>query len=71
MKLGDAKGSKTGNDLDKLKELKKQNSKFKRNTKELKKKFTNDNYEGDDNDEPEDDGDQFGGKQYKKKSKKN
>ena len=38
VKLGDGKGSKTVNELDKLKELKKKNPKFKRNIKSLKKK---------------------------------
>ena len=70
VKLGDGKVSNTGNDLDKLKELKKQNTKFKSRIKALKKKVKNDNDDGDDNDEPEDAGDQFGGKQSKKKSKK-
>ena len=41
------------------------------NIKALKKKVTNKNDKGDDNDEPEDAGDQFGGKQSKKKSKIN
>ena len=57
MKLGDGKGSRTLNDLDNIKELKKQKSKFKRNIKALKKKVTNENDEVDDNDEPEDAGD--------------
>ena len=41
MKLGDGKGSNTGNELDNSKDLKKQNFTFKRNIKYLKKKFTN------------------------------
>ena len=65
------KGSETANELDKLKELKKKNSKYKRKTKALKKKVTNDNDEGDDNDKLEDSGDHCGGNQYKKKSNKN
>ena len=56
MKLGDGKGSRTLNDLDNIKELKKQKSKFKRNIKALKKKVKNYNGEGDDNDKPEDSG---------------
>ena len=61
VKLGYGKLSKTGNDIDKLKELKKQNSKFKRNTKDLNKKVTQekDDNEGDDNAEPEDAGNKF------------
>ena len=70
MKLGDGKGSKTGNEIDKIKEIKKKNYKFKRNIKALKKKVTNENDEVDDNDEPEDAGDQFGGKKYKTNYKK-
>ena len=57
--------------MDKLKELKKQNSKFKGKIKELKEKVKNYNDEGDDNDKPEDYGDQFGGNQSKNKSNKN
>ena len=70
LKLGNGKGSKTGNKLDKLKELKKKNSKFKRKIKELKKKVTNNNDEGDDNDKPKYSGDQIGGNHPKKKSRK-
>ena len=65
------KGSNTVNELDKIKELNKQNFKFKSKTKALNREVTNDNYEGDDNDEPEDAGDQFGGKKYKTNYKKN
>ena len=50
VKLGDWKGSKTGNEQDNIKELNKKKSKFKRNIKSLKKKVTNNNDEGDDND---------------------
>ena len=71
VKLGHGKGSNTGNELNKLKELKKKNSKFKRKFKAIKKKAPKENNEGDDNDEPEDSGDQFGGNQSKNKSKKN
>ena len=71
VKLGYGKGSKTGNELDKLKGLKKKNYYFKRKIKAPKKKITNDNDEVDDNDEPEYYGDQFIGNQSKKKSKKN
>ena len=39
--------------------------------KALKKKVTNDNDKGDENDKPEDSGDKFGGNQSKKKYKKN
>ena len=59
VKLVYGKGSKTGNELDKTKELKKQNPRFKRNIKALKKKVTNSNYEGYDIDKHEDAGDQF------------
>ena len=52
VKLGDWKGNKTGNELDRFKELKKQNSRFKRNIKALKKKVTNNNDEGYDNYKP-------------------
>ena len=71
VKIGNGKGSQTGNELDKLKELKEKNSKIKRKTKALKKEVTNDNVEGDDNDKPEDYVENFGGKQSKNKSKKN
>ena len=71
VKLVGRKGRKTGNELDNIKELKNQNSKFKSNIKALKKRVTNDNDEGDDNDKTEDAGDQFGVKQCDKKSKKN
>ena len=50
VKLGDGNGIKTGNDLDDIKELKKQNPKFKKKIKALKKKVTNHNDEGYDND---------------------
>ena len=50
VKLGDGNGIKTGNDLDDIKELKKQNPKFKKKIKELKQKVTNHNDEGYDND---------------------
>ena len=70
LKLGYGKGSKTGNKLDKLKELKKKNSKLKNKIKALNNKVTNENDEVYDNGKPEDAGDQFGGKQSKKKSKK-
>ena len=73
MKLGYGKGSKTGNDLDKTRELNKNNSKFKRNIIALNKKVIQEKYgdKGDDNDKPEDSGNQFGWKQSYKKSKKN
>ena len=73
MKLGDGKGSKTGNELDNLKDLNKKNSKFKRKIKFLKKKVKQGKEvsEGVDNNEYEDAGDQFGGKHSNKKSKKN
>ena len=71
LKVGDEKGSNNTNELDKIKYLKKKNSKLKRNIKALKKKVTNDNDEGDDNDEPRYAGDQFGRKQSNKNSKKN
>ena len=71
VKLVDGKGSKNGNELDKLKELKKKKIMFKRSIITLKRNIINDNDEGDDNDKPEDAGDQFGGNQSKKKSKKN
>ena len=54
VKLGDGKGSKTGNEIDKIKELNKKNPKFKRKIKVPKKKVTNDNGEGDDNGKHED-----------------
>ena len=65
VKLGYMKWSKTGNKIDKLKELKKHDFKFKSNIKYLKKKVIQKKYddEGDDNDESEDSGNQFGGKQ--------
>ena len=66
-KLGDGNGSKTGNDLDNLKEINQQNSKFKSKIKALNEKVINENNEGDDNDESEEDSDTFGGNQYKKK----
>ena len=44
MKVGDGKGIKTWNDLNKLKELKKQNCNFKSNIKALKKTFIQENY---------------------------
>ena len=59
MKLGYWKGSKTGNEKDKLKELTKQDSKVKSNFKALKKNVTTDNNNGDNKDEPEDYDDQF------------
>ena len=59
LKLGDWKGSKTGNEQDKLKELTKQDSKVKSNFKALKKNVTTDNNNGDNKDEPEDYDDQF------------
>ena len=71
VKLGDCNVSRTGIDIYKLNELKNLNSKFKRNAKELKKKVTNDSDKGDDNDEPEYNGDQFREKQYRKKYKTN
>ena len=71
VKLGGGKGSKNGNELDKLRELKNKKSMFKRSIRALKKNITNGNDEGDDNDKPEDAGDQFGGNQYKNKSKQN
>ena len=43
VKLGDGRGSNTGNELYKIKELKKQNTMFKRSIKALNKKVTNDN----------------------------
>ena len=48
MKLGDGKGSNNGNEIYKLKELRKQNSKFKKKIKALNKKVTQgeENYEG-------------------------
>ena len=51
MKLGDWKGINTGNDLDKIKYLKRHNSKFKRNIKSLNKKVTQKKYDrkGDEN----------------------
>ena len=69
-RLGDGKGSKTGNEQDNIKELNKKKSKFKRNIKSLKKKITNDNYGGDNTDKTDDADDKFGGKQSNKKSKK-
>ena len=71
VKLGDGKESKTVNELDNIKELKKQNPKFKRKIKAIKKNVTNDHDKGDDNDKPEDSGDQFGGKQSKEKCNRN
>ena len=71
VKVGDVKGSKTGNEINKIKKLKRQNSKLKRKIKALNKKVTNDNDEWDDNNKPEDSGDQFGGNQSKNKPKKN
>ena len=65
------KGNKTGNEIDKLKELKNQYYKFKRKIKALKNNVTNNNDKGDDNDKPEYAGDQFLGKQSMKKYKKN
>ena len=62
VKLWDWKGSKSGNNIDNLKELEKQNYKFKSKIKLLKKKVTNNNDEGDVNNEPEDSGKTFGGK---------
>ena len=70
VKLWYGKGIHTGNNLDNIKELKKEKFKYKSNIKSIKKMFINDNAEGDDNYKPEDAGDQFRGKQYKKKSKK-
>ena len=67
VKVGDGKWSKTGNDLDKIKEFKKQKSKFKWKIKALKKNITNDNDGGYNNYKPEDAGDQFGGKKSNKK----
>ena len=70
MKLGYWKGSKTGNEKDKLKELKKNKSKLKRDIKLLKKRVLQrkDDDEGDGNEEPEYTGDEFVGNHYKKKS---
>ena len=72
VKLGYMKWSKTGNKIDKLKELKKHDFKFKSNIKYLKKKVTQGkyNYEVYDNEKPKDAGDQFGGKKSKKNSRK-
>ena len=55
-----------------IKDLKKQNSRFKRKIKSLKKNFAQEKYddEGDDNEEPEGDGGKCLGKESKKKSKK-
>ena len=39
MKLGDGKGSKTGNEIDKLRELRKKNYKFKRNIKHCRRRL--------------------------------
>ena len=50
VKLGDGNRSKTGNDMDDIKELKKKNLNFKKKIKALKKKVTNNNDEGYDND---------------------
>ena len=71
VKLGYGKVSNTENEIDKLNDLNKQKYKFKRNTISLKKKVTNGNDNGDDNYKPKHAGDQFGGKKYKKSSKKN
>ena len=69
--MGTGKVSNTGNELANLKELQKQSYKFKRNTKAVRRRFKNNNDKGLDNRKPEDASDKFGGKQYKKKSKKN
>ena len=73
VKLGDIKGSKTGNYLDKVKELKTHNSKFKIRIKALRNNITRDKDDNgvDVDDEAEDYGDQFEGKHSKNKSKKN
>ena len=73
VKLGDIKGSKTGNYLDKVKELKTHNSKFKMIIKSLRNNFTQDkdNNGVDVDDEAEDYGDQFEEKHSKNMSKKN
>ena len=65
VRLGYGKISKTGNEIDKLNELKNHNSKFKSKIKAPNNKVTQENYdyEGDDKDELEDSGDQFCGKQ--------
>ena len=57
--------------MDNIKELTKKNYRFIRKIKALNRKVTHDNVEGGDNDKPEDDGDQFGVNQAKKKSKEN
>ena len=69
LKLGDSKVSRTGNELDKIKELKKKHSNLKSGIKSLKNKVTNYNDEGYDNEETDDSGDQFLGKQSKKNIK--
>ena len=69
LKLGDGKGNKTENKLDKINDLKKYNYKLKRNIKALNREVTqkNDDDEGEDNDKYEDSGDKFEGNQYKKR----
>ena len=71
VKIGYGKGSKTGNEIDEIKELEKKKSKFKGRIKALNNQVANDIDKGDDNDNHEDYGDKFGGNNIMKKSGKN